>query len=528
MGVILFFNRNFVSRPEFVTATRKAGARQLISGVWTDLPGTDEEIVQQTWKEIIANLMPGAVITGRTGFRYAPIDGRLFVSHPRNRPLVLPGLTVYSDGSKEPRQSDDVPLNSDATLFGASQVRALIENAETRGRPSENTSRMSRDELHDEVARIVTGSDDRQRKYLLDEVRSRQQNAATKSVLAFLEAAIHHRPTVDSGSVAFSAITSGTPFDHRRINLFERAVDELSRLSAPQRFVEDHRRTRLAPFFESYFSNYIEGTQFELEEAASVVFDNETLDRPKDAHDIAATYRLVNDDHAMRQLPATSEEFLSTLQNRHKVLMEPRSDAMPGQWKTRMNRAGLTEFVAPDQVIGTLTEGWRLGQELDDPFSRAVYSMFLVSEVHPFTDGNGRSARIAMNNELHAGGMHHIIIPTILRADYMSVLSRATAGNGLDGLHRLLKLAHRWSAAAPFYDLETGEHYLYATNALTDSIDAERSGIGLRILSPAQFSELAQLAEENRKTNNELLETGSMFENVLSEAQRAQQTSDDR
>ena len=36
---------------------------------------------------------------------------------------------------------------------------------------------------------------------------------------------------------------------------------------------------------------------------------------------------------------------------------------------------------------------------LDDPIARAIYMMFLVSEVHPFDDGNGRMARIMMNAE---------------------------------------------------------------------------------------------------------------------------------
>lgn len=38
---------------------------------------------------------------------------------------------------------------------------------------------------------------------------------------------------------------------------------------------------------------------------------------------------------------------------------------------------------------------------------------FLISEIHPFNDGNGRLARIMMNAELVAENEEKIIIPTV-------------------------------------------------------------------------------------------------------------------
>lgn len=57
-----------------------------------------------------------------------------------------------------------------------------------------------------------------------------------------------------------------------------------------------------------------------------------------------------------------------------------------------------------------------------NPIARAIYMMFLVTEVHPFDDGNGRIARIMMNAELVNGGSSKIIIPTVYREDYMLAL----------------------------------------------------------------------------------------------------------
>ena len=47
-------------------------------------------------------------------------------------------------------------------------------------------------------------------------------------------------------------------------------------------------------------------------------------------------------------------------------------------------------FVAPDAVPGTLERGFEIGRNLPAAFQRAAFVHFLVSEVHPFSDGNGR------------------------------------------------------------------------------------------------------------------------------------------
>lgn len=55
---------------------------------------------------------------------------------------------------------------------------------------------------------------------------------------------------------------------------------------------------------------------------------------------------------------------------------------------------------------------------LSHALARAIMMMFVVTEVHPFIDGNGRTARLAMNCMLSAGERSRIIIPTVYREDY--------------------------------------------------------------------------------------------------------------
>jgi Fic family protein len=56
------------------------------------------------------------------------------------------------------------------------------------------------------------------------------------------------------------------------------------------------------------------------------------------------------------------------------------------------------------------------------PENRVVLAAFVVAEVHPFADGNGRTSRLALNLSLTAAGLTRIIIPTVFRDDYISAL----------------------------------------------------------------------------------------------------------
>ena len=73
--------------------------------------------------------------------------------------------------------------------------------------------------------------------------------------------------------------------------------------------------------------------------------------------------------------------------------------------------------------------------------------MFLVAEVHPFSDGNGRVARIMMNAELVAAGEQRIVVPTIYRGNYLAALKALSNRAGAEPLIRTLDFAQRLSLA---------------------------------------------------------------------------------
>jgi Fic family protein len=130
--------------------------------------------------------------------------------------------------------------------------------------------------------------------------------------------------------------------------------------------------------------------------------------------------------------------------------------------------------VLPGLVAGTLRAGWERISELDTPFERAVYVMFLVSEVHPFDDGNGRIARVMMNTELVAGMQSRIIIPTVFRDDYLGGLRRMTRQDEPGVLIKTLRYGHDFTAQIDFSDLARATDILRATNAFDEPDSQQR------------------------------------------------------
>ena len=269
------------------------------------------------------------------------------------------------------------------------------------------------------------------------------------------------------------AALDGRAWDERRVRMFATAIGQLQELEAEP--LGPPPEDGELPFYEAYFSNYIEGTEFTIEEAREII-ETQTppARRAADGHDILGTHRCVVDPIGRATTTDDDPEAVIELaRSRHRTLMVGRPDIGPGQFKDRRNRAGATEFVDPDLVYGTLLEGLRLTSQVPPGLCRAVYVMSVISEVHPFTDGNGRVGRLMMNAELSAAGLCRIVVPTVLRNEYIAALRRfSNHGGDLAALIPVMSLAWRWTAAMPWRDRAALDAQMVATNALVDSTDA--------------------------------------------------------
>jgi Fic/DOC family len=214
-------------------------------------------------------------------------------------------------------------------------------------------------------------------------------------------------------------------------------------------------------------------------EARGFALDGKPIaDRPKDSHDIMGVLRqAVSPAWAMQTL-AMGEPVLAQLRARHADQMAQRPEVSPGEFKVKANRAGNTEFVDPVLVRGTLVEGSKILPSVPAGTARALLAMFLVAEVHPFADGNGRLARLVMNAELTAVGACRIIIPTLFREEYLDCLRVLTRAHDPLPFVTAMQKIHAWTAAFDYQNIDQVIATMQRCNAF------ERSRVQFELLAP--------------------------------------------
>lgn len=475
-------------RRDLARAHNRGQLVRLAPGIYTpETSRTPEQVVHDRLWPIVAHEIPGAVIVDRS-VRDGGMgrDGALYVVGARSRPLKLPGVVVYPREGVGPQPSD---MTLPDGLYMSSEARGLLDNlAPTRVTATGVSRTLTRAEVEEWLDSLCAARGELGLNRLRDQARELAPVLGREKELAILEAlisaALNTRDGVSLVSPAIKARAAGRPVDQQRLEAFARLANSLAEL-APDvlpALPQDEERRRLLPFYEAYFSNYIEGTEFTLDEAAAIVFDKAVPEqRPQDAHDVLGTYEIASSHEEMRRTPDTADQLVDILKHRHALLLGARLEQRPGEFKTRANRAGSTDFVAPELVEGTLRTGFEEGRALVSPFARAVFLMFLVSEVHPFADGNGRVARLMMNSELVRAGEVRIVIPTVYRLNYLAGLKAATHTANDSALIAILSFARRWTARMNFTDRATAEADLERTNALRDAREAEEVGIRLTL-----------------------------------------------
>ena len=471
-----------------VSRAVKAGRlRKLASRLYTsNMADPPEAVVARNLWRIVAGYFPGALVADRTALENAPAsDGSVCLVTDGGRDVGLPGHTLRPRRGTAPLPGDRPFIDG---LFLSSTARAYLENMRpSRARGALVARTLGRPEIEERLDTLIRRSGAEAANRLREEIRCAAPGLGLEEEAAALDQLIGALlGTRESELTAPAAIARGRgrPYDPDRLTLLQvlhaalRNHPPLARI-APDRTSEGN--ATLA-FFEAYFSNFIEGTEFAVEDAADIVFrgiiPNE---RPQDAHDVLGTWRIVSDDRQMRRTPVDAASLEILLKTRHATIMESRPDRRPGAFKQAQNRAGSTLFVAPDLVTGTLAQGFDLHRSLENPFQRAAFMMFLIAEVHPFTDGNGRVARIMMNAELAAEGEERIVIPTAYRANYLSALRALSRTGRPEPLIRMLDYAQKWTAAIDWRSVEAARRELDDCNAFLDPAMSEEEGRPLRM-----------------------------------------------
>ena len=439
--------------------------------------------MRRNWIEIAGLYFPSAVLVDRSAVDGRPAeDGSLFLdsgperAHPGQ--VSLPGLVLKPRHGPGPL-AGDMPFGS---LFRSGQARTALDNL----RPSRARAGVARTlddtELEEWLERIARNRGEDELRMIRDEARevaSSLDALPRQATLDRLISALLGTGGACLVTPAGRARGRREPFDASRLTLFETLHGALAGNMAPV-IPEPPDPGEVFAFFESYFSNFIEGTEFALEEAEAIVFEDLVpAERPQDAHDVLGVFAAAARAPLRARVPESADDLLELLRLLNRSILERRPEVGPGEWKRQVNRAGGTVFVAPEQVVGTLREAWRFYRTLPAGFARAAFAMFVVTEIHPFADGNGRVARLLMNAELSAEHQSRVVIPLCYRIDYLGALRALSRQSEPAPLLRMLERAQRWGSLVDWSTMPGAVEQLDRTNALVPPDEAEERGLVL-------------------------------------------------
>ena len=466
---------------------------RIATGIATSLKEDQWPMLLQREKlRIISLYFDDAVVSHKSAFN-ALIGSVIHVTVKGNRREIdLPGLKIIAYPGIGPIEGDQ-SINA-LNVYFPSQARMFLDNL-TRNDGDRN---ISKTELEERALQICDIQGEEKLISLRIEMekiakimgREKQAEDFGKVIGAILGTRSSKYPASQIVKAASER------FDRNRLELFDHLINELRKTSLPSIAavaVKDSSLVNFA-FLESYFSNFIEGTEFEIEEARQIVLEGKISEmRPKDSHDIIGVFNQIIDPGWRLQTLTSSAGVLNQLLARHSHMMNNRPEVRPGEFKLLANRAGNTSFVQPRLVKGTFLAGAKRLNEVEPGLARALYAMLLVSEIHPFDDGNGRIARLIMNAELSQENQCRIIIPTLYRDVYLDCLRVLTREGNPQSFIKALTFIQKWTSQFEYKNLDDVIATMEKSNAF------EKSLVDFQLSSPSGGPEDKQYRVNEKK-----------------------------
>lgn len=213
--------------------------------------------------------------------------------------------------------------------------------------------------------------------------------------------------------------------EFQKIDLYQEKINE-------SRPFEGELLTQIRYFYRvglTYTSNALEGNSLTESETKVLIEDGLTVGG-KPLRDI---YEAV--DHAkaydyMFALLKNDEIRESDIKELHRLFYQNIEPQYAGAYRDMPVFISGSSYpvTAPNRIadeMADLCQWMQVKRAAYHPveFAALLHQRFVF--IHPFKDGNGRVARLLMNTALIQSGFLPVIIPPILRADYISLLEKA-------------------------------------------------------------------------------------------------------
>jgi len=178
----------------------------------------------------------------------------------------------------------------------------------------------------------------------------------------------------------------------------------------------------------TYASNALEGNSLTETETKVVIEDGLTIGgKPLKDHLEAVGHAEAYDF----MLPLAGKQSLTERHTRelHRLFYRRIDEENAGRYRTvRVFITGSKHIPPPATLVPTrihsLFRSASSKRKQLHPVDSAAWFHFRLVNIHPFIDGNGRTARLAMNVALLQDGYPLVIIPPILRREYIDTLEQ--------------------------------------------------------------------------------------------------------
>ena len=182
----------------------------------------------------------------------------------------------------------------------------------------------------------------------------------------------------------------------------------------------------------TYHSNAIEGNTLTLFETKAVLLDGITISgKPLREH-----LEAVNHREAMRLMWKLSQRSAPLLETEildiHRLILTGIQSEAAGQYRTVRVRVAGSERIFPNPVkVPDLMYDFvqTVNADITHPVLQAATAHYHFVAIHPFIDGNGRTARLLMNLLLIRAGYPPALLPITSRVQYYEALETANCGN---------------------------------------------------------------------------------------------------
>lgn len=180
-----------------------------------------------------------------------------------------------------------------------------------------------------------------------------------------------------------------------------------------------------------YESNSIEGNSLTLRETELVLSKGVTVSgKPLKDHLEAVNLALAWEQvKALAQPGAELAE--RDLLDLHRIILTRVEDSFAGNYRTSAVRIAGSNHTPPNPIkVPDLMDAlFTATKVMADPIEKAAHIHHEIASIHPFADGNGRTARLAMNFVLLAAGYPPVSIPVTPREAYYNALEAADSGD---------------------------------------------------------------------------------------------------